>query len=206
MLTIMTDCYHAGTDRYYSDMWVLHGRNSKKKLSLIIGLRRIPSCECLLIGSYGDQYEPEVRKRVVPRRLTDRYHAWTDRYYFGKRVLHRRNSKKKLSLIMALGLGRIPSCECLLIGSYGDQYEPGVRERVVSRRVRATTGPFLEGVADDLDIIQDCIQQDPHKKLSFVFADVPGAQCSRLDYLYRIRKFLETCKTEEGTYVGTNTL
>ena len=101
------------------------------------------------------------------------------------------------------------TCECMLIGSYGDQYKPGVKEKVVPRAsckqayegASATNkriGPFLRRVSDDLDIVQEYIRQDPLKVPSLVLVDVHGAQKARSYYLSKITGFLKNCKTDGG--------
>ena len=105
------------------------------------------------------------------------------------------------------------TCDCLIIGSYGDQQDPGVREKVVPSKpahyegtgsTSKGIGPFLTGVSDDLNSILKCIQQDSYKNIGPVLSDVPRAQRSRFYYLSEITDFLRSCKTNGGNSISLN--
>lgn len=89
--------------------------------------------------------------------------------------------------------------QCMLIGSYGDQFTVGVKGGVVPKDSPSKpSGKFLGGLSDDLEIVQDMIMKDPRKHLAYVLPDVPGAQRSYSHYIERIETFLKGCQNSGG--------
>ena len=92
----------------------------------------------------------------------------------------------------------------MLIGSYGNNYSSGIKDRVIPKESISMeskpSGKFLGGVSDDLEIIQELILKDPSKNLAYVLPDVPGAQRSKSHYLNKIETFLKTCPSSGGSF------
>lgn len=94
--------------------------------------------------------------------------------------------------------------ECMLIGSYGDQYSPNLKKRVVAKKAKPSSVGARDSkapsglVAGDLDKLQAKICKDSRKVIACVLSDAPGAQQTRSHYLEKIREFLVTCKTPAG--------
>lgn len=107
----------------------------------------------------------------------------------------RRFSPVRLGTAGRHGVTWTADYQCMLIGSYGDQYSAVVKERVVPKESPSgetkPSGKFLGGVSDDLEIVQDMIVKDPRKRLAYVLPDVPGAQRSYTHYLNKIETFLQ---------------
>ena len=91
--------------------------------------------------------------------------------------------------------------QCMLIGAYGDQYSANVKGDVVPKQQLLPTKPggkFLPGVSDDLEIVQELIRKDPRKQLAYVLSDIPGAQRSVANYLFKIESLFKECTCHGG--------
>ena len=108
--------------------------------------------------------------------------------------------------------------ECMLIGSFGDQWDPSIKGRVVSRESRSDeeiqsqceakgirgplkpSGGFLGGVAKDWDMVQDFIRTCPKCELVYTCPDFAGNQHPKQYYLDRIEALFTKCRKEGGMH------
>ena len=107
------------------------------------------------------------------------------------------NTGEQIRLVPTL----ITEYQCMIIGSYGDQYASQIKDRVVPKESSKPGGKFLRGVTDDLEIVQEMIMNDSRKHLAYVLPDVPGAQRTCSHYISKIEVFLKTCQKSGGNYI-----
>ena len=99
---------------------------------------------------------------------------------------------------LTLASTRITEYQCMIIGSYGNQYSAQIKDKVVPKESSKPGGAFLGGVTDDLERVQEMVMQDHHKHLAYVLPDVPGAQRPRSHYISKIEVFLKKCQKSGG--------
>jgi len=92
------------------------------------------------------------------------------------------------------GTLRCRNMDCMFIASFGDKF-PMLGEKV-AKKIECKNSTFLPGVRGDLENVQAHIRRDKTMRLRYVYADYPGIQRSKSEYLQYIKKFLSESKDD----------